>query len=29
MTRTKMAPIMEVLKARGDLPIMFPMGYTG
>jgi hypothetical protein len=24
-----MAPIMEVLKARGDLPIMFPTGYTG
>jgi predicted TIM-barrel fold metal-dependent hydrolase len=24
-----MAPIMEVLKARGDLPIQFPTGYTG
>jgi hypothetical protein len=24
-----MAPIMEVLKARGNLPIMFPTGYTG
>ncbi len=24
-----MAPIMEVLKARGDLPIMFPTGYSG
>lgn len=24
-----MAPIMEVLKARGDLPITFPTGYTG
>jgi hypothetical protein len=24
-----MAPIMEVLRARGDLPIMFPTGYTG
>jgi uncharacterized protein len=24
-----MAPILEVLKARGDLPIMFPTGYTG
>jgi uncharacterized protein len=24
-----MGPIMEVLKARGDLPIMFPTGYTG
>ena len=24
-----MAPIMEVLKTRGDLPIMFPTGYTG
>jgi predicted TIM-barrel fold metal-dependent hydrolase len=24
-----MAPIMEVLKARGDLPIMFPTGFTG
>ena len=24
-----MAPIMEVLKARGGLPIMFPTGYTG
>jgi uncharacterized protein len=24
-----MAPIMEVLKARGDLPIMFPSGYSG
>jgi len=25
----EMAPIMEVLKARGNLPIMFPTGYTG
>jgi uncharacterized protein len=24
-----MAPIMEVLQARGGLPIMFPTGYTG
>ena len=24
-----MAPIMEVLKARGGLPIIFPTGYTG
>jgi len=24
-----MAPIMEVLKARGGLPIMFPTGFTG
>ena len=24
-----MAPIMEVLQARGDLPIIFPTGYTG
>jgi len=24
-----MAPIMEVLKTRGGLPIMFPTGYTG
>jgi len=24
-----MAPIMEVLKARGGLPVMFPTGYTG
>lgn len=24
-----MAPIMEVLKARGDLPIMFPTGFSG
>jgi uncharacterized protein len=24
-----MAPIMEVLKARGNLPIMFPTGFTG
>jgi len=24
-----MAPIMEVLKARGDLPIQFPTGYSG
>lgn len=24
-----MAPIMEVLEARGGLPIMFPTGYTG
>jgi hypothetical protein len=24
-----MAPIMEVLKGRGGLPIMFPTGYSG
>lgn len=29
MIARDMAPIMEVLKSRGDLPIMFPTGYTG